>query len=46
MMIWNEDEPSTYQEAKDKIEWVNAMKEEMSSIEKNKTWTLVELPKG
>ncbi|GJZ80177.1 zinc finger, CCHC-type containing protein [Tanacetum coccineum] len=40
------EEPNTYQEAKDKSDWVNAMKEELSSIERNNTWKLVELPKG
>lgn len=46
LLIENSDEPSSYREACKKIEWVNAMKTEFVSIEKNKTWNLVELPKG
>lgn len=26
--------------------WINAMKKELGSIIKNKTWSMVELPKG
>lgn len=32
-------------EASTQKEWVNAMNLELASIEKNKTWTLVNLPK-
>lgn len=45
-MIRNEEEPNSYQEAMTRVEWVRAMKEELASIERNKTWTLVDLPKG
>jgi hypothetical protein len=48
-LISNEGEPCCYQEAMDGIEsakWKIAMKEEMDALEKNKTWDLVELPKG
>lgn len=39
-------EPSTYnQDVKDKA-WEEAMKAEISSIEKNNTWKITELPKG
>ncbi|KAH9658397.1 hypothetical protein KPL70_023479 [Citrus sinensis] len=43
----NDDEPRTYQEAitsKNKLEWKRAMDEEMTSLIKNKTWTLIEKP--
>ena len=40
------DEPVTVEAAKQEKEWRVAMLEEMVSIEQNKTWTLVELPKG
>ncbi|WVZ53348.1 LOW QUALITY PROTEIN: hypothetical protein U9M48_004308 [Paspalum notatum var. saurae] len=40
------DEPATAEEAKGIKEWRMAMLEEMASIEENKTWTLVDLPKG
>lgn len=42
-------EPRTYKQAissSDANEWLNAMEEELDSIEKNKTWTLVDLPNG
>lgn len=41
------EEPKTYKEAinsKDKIKWLEAMEEEMLSLEKNNTWTLVDRP--
>ena len=41
--------PSTYREAEISSEskmWKDAMKEEMSSLHKNDTWELTELPKG
>ena len=40
-------EPRTYQEAEnsiDKSKWFKAMVEEMESLDKNKTWTLVSKP--
>ncbi|WVZ61751.1 LOW QUALITY PROTEIN: hypothetical protein U9M48_011574 [Paspalum notatum var. saurae] len=40
------DEPASVEEAKASKEWRMAMLEEMASIEENKTWTLVDLPKG
>ncbi|GKB74706.1 retrotransposon protein, putative, ty1-copia subclass [Tanacetum coccineum] len=42
-------EPLTYQEAvacEDSSKWKNAMKEEMDSLRKNKTWELVDHPAG
>ncbi|KAH9704742.1 Integrase catalytic domain-containing protein [Citrus sinensis] len=41
------EEPATYKQAmrtKDKRKWVAAMEEEMASLKKNKTWTLVKKP--
>lgn len=43
------DEPSTYSEVVSSVDsdkWIMAMQEEMESLQKNKTWELVELPKG
>jgi hypothetical protein len=40
------EEPSSADEALKVKEWRLAMPEEMASIEKNKTWTLVSLPHG
>ena len=48
-LISNEGEPDSYQEAlkvSDSDKWKLAMKEEMDSLEKNKTWDLVELPES
>ncbi|RWS07775.1 retrovirus-related pol polyprotein from transposon tnt 1-94-like protein, partial [Leptotrombidium deliense] len=42
-------EPSSYEDAvesADSKEWLKAMNEEMDSLRKNKTWKLVEQPKG
>jgi hypothetical protein len=39
-------EPDSYQEAKDQLIWNITMKDEIKALEKNKTWTLVPLPKG
>ena len=38
--------PNTISEALIKREWKDAMREEMSVLEKNKTWEIVERPKG
>ena len=41
--------PTTFKsamESKDAAEWKEACDLEMESLEKNKTWTLVPLPKG
>ena len=43
LMLINE-EPWSYGEAKEKKVWRDACKEEIKSIEKNNTWTLVDLP--
>ena len=42
-------DPFTFKEAtnrKDNDKWILAMLEEMESLQKNKTWELVKLPKG
>jgi hypothetical protein len=46
LLSYKEDEPSNYQEAKSSPEWIQAMREELNAIEKNKTWQLSDLPKG
>ena len=48
-MITKEGEPESFQEVqshKDKQSWLKAMHEKMNSLNKNKTYDLVELPKG
>ena len=40
------DEPWNFDEAKDQKVWRDACEDEISSIVKNKTWNLVELPAG
>ncbi|KAG7599586.1 Reverse transcriptase RNA-dependent DNA polymerase [Arabidopsis suecica] len=45
LMVIN-DEPWDYQEAKESIEWKEACEDEISSIIKNNTWNLVDLPAG
>lgn len=44
MIIKNE--PWNWNEAKELKVWVKACEEELSSIERNNTWILVDLPKG
>ena len=39
-------EPTDYEEAMNNQKWMIAMKEELSMIEKNKTWILVERPRN
>nr|GEU33305.1 hypothetical protein [Tanacetum cinerariifolium] len=46
MMIRSDEEPVTYAEASKRMEWVKAMDSELASIEKNNTWSLVNLPKN
>ena len=48
-MITKEGEPESFQEVqshKDKQSWLKAMHEEMNSLNKNKTYDLMELPKS
>jgi Reverse transcriptase (RNA-dependent DNA polymerase) len=44
--ISQEREPYTYHEAIKYPTWCKAMKEELEALKKNKTWEIVELPKG
>ncbi|KAL2650317.1 hypothetical protein R1flu_018445 [Riccia fluitans] len=49
VLITEEGEPSSFEEAHNsakKAEWSTAMRKEMKSLNDNKTWELVELPKG
>ncbi|KAL0381267.1 UNVERIFIED_CONTAM: Retrovirus-related Pol polyprotein from transposon RE1 [Sesamum angustifolium] len=39
-------EPTHYLQAKGKIEWENAMQEELATLNKNDTWEMVDCPKG
>ena len=39
-------DPISHEEASKDIKWRKTMDEEIQSIQKNKTWNLVELPKG
>jgi len=39
-------EPEGYEEAKQSLEWQKAMQEEISMIDKNYTWELVDRPPG
>ena len=38
------EEPATFEEATSIKEWCNAMNEEIKALERNKTWTVVDLP--
>ena len=40
------DDPIHFEEAVKDKKWIDAMDEERNSIEKNKTWELVDLPKA
>ncbi|KAL0344222.1 UNVERIFIED_CONTAM: Retrovirus-related Pol polyprotein from transposon RE2 [Sesamum angustifolium] len=39
-------EPRTYNQAKGCVEWELAMQKELSALEQNETWEVVDLPKG
>lgn len=45
LLLTIEEEPRNFNEAKVKLKWLEAMKTEIASIEKNNTWKLVSLPK-
>lgn len=40
----SDEEPSLFEEATKHTEWIDAMKEEIKTIEKNQTWELVKRP--
>lgn len=46
MLLLGVEEPKMFDQAKDCREWNEAMKTEIESIEKNKTWVLTDLPPG
>ena len=46
LLFLTTDEPTTYHEAATEEAWNEAMKKELESIEKNKTWELTDLPPG
>lgn len=46
LALFTENEPATFEEAIRNEEWMNAMEEELNSIERNHTWDLVSLPPG
>lgn len=39
-------EPKSYSEAKDDVAWVEAMKAEITAMEENQMWEVIELPTG
>ncbi|KAJ9551831.1 hypothetical protein OSB04_015876 [Centaurea solstitialis] len=48
LLLTENGEPESYSEAvklKDSLQWEHAMKEEMGSLNKNKTWELTKLPR-
>lgn len=46
LMLLSIEEPTSYRQAVQETEWKKAMQTEIDSIERNKTWTLTELPPG
>ncbi|KAD4384802.1 hypothetical protein E3N88_24970 [Mikania micrantha] len=44
LMLVKENEPASFEEAKNNKEWIRAMQAQIESIEKNKTWALVNRP--
>ncbi|GJW76447.1 ribonuclease H-like domain, reverse transcriptase, RNA-dependent DNA polymerase [Tanacetum coccineum] len=45
-LLLAEDEPKNYKEASNDQRWIEAMKVELDSINRNNTWELTTLPKG
>jgi len=45
-LYFHVDDPSHFEDAIKDRKWIEAMDEEINAIERNKTWDLVELPKG
>nr|GEZ07536.1 ribonuclease H-like domain, reverse transcriptase, RNA-dependent DNA polymerase [Tanacetum cinerariifolium] len=45
-LLLTEDEPKNYKEASSDQKWIEAMKVELDSINRNNTWELTTLPKG
>ncbi|BBG98549.1 ADP glucose pyrophosphorylase large subunit 1 [Prunus dulcis] len=44
--LFTDSDPVTFQQAHKETKWQRAMDEEISSIERNNTWELTDLPKG
>lgn len=38
--------PTTYKKATDHVEWRTAIKDELSALELNRTWDIIDLPRG
>ncbi|GJV89252.1 ribonuclease H-like domain, reverse transcriptase, RNA-dependent DNA polymerase [Tanacetum coccineum] len=45
-LLLAEDEPKNYKEASNDQKWIEAMKDELDSINRNNTWRLTSLPPG
>ncbi|GJU43349.1 ribonuclease H-like domain, reverse transcriptase, RNA-dependent DNA polymerase [Tanacetum coccineum] len=45
-LLLAEDEPKNYKEASNDQKWIEAMKDELDSINRNNTWKLTSLPPG
>jgi hypothetical protein len=48
-MSYSDDVPMSYndiEDRNDRMEWENAMKEELGALMENKTWEIVNLPEG
>ena len=46
LLLCLNEEPRNFEEARQLKEWIEACKDELQSIEKNKVWSLVDLPEG
>lgn len=46
LMLSSVDEPTSFSDAAREMEWKQALKIEIKSIEKNDTWVLTDLPPG
>ncbi|GAA0149006.1 transmembrane signal receptor [Lithospermum erythrorhizon] len=44
--VSNMQEPVSYSQAKNLVEWVQAMTEELQALQRNNTWDIVDLPHG
>lgn len=44
LLLDDDDEPETFADTKGDLNWVNTMKSQLCSIEKNGTWKLTDLP--
>lgn len=44
--VSSDNEPSSYEQAKESEEWQLAMKQELEALERNGTWKITDLPPG